>query len=331
MPVQTFRERMEDKQSVYKTEGLGIKQMGRVSATGRWRDRYYPHILPEESWSLNLWDGISAEAVKYFAQEEIDWHRQRHNMLSSQVMCVNIFFPLREHPEVLKPWLSSQFEVESVSGIDFEYVGPRNYFNEEGARGPNRTSADVCVTWENKEKKRHMLLLEFKFTERCFVHCNQDSNPAPQRCYRSEEVIERPHSLCHVARTGRTYWELIVSRDGPFRWDALVTESYCPFRYDFFEMMRQQLLAQCVGKDSKSGIDRADFGVMYHAENDELLQMSHPFGGERNPLKAWPALLSNKNAFHAFTIQELLASIDAAKLPDELAGWRSYLAERYGV
>ena len=124
--VQDFRERMEDKQSVFKTEVLGVKQMG------WWRDNPYPHILPEDCWSLNLWEEISYKAIQYFAQSEIAWHDQKNNMLSSQVMSVNVFFPLMQHLELLKSWLSRYYsDIKSVDYLDFEYIGPknRNYFN----------------------------------------------------------------------------------------------------------------------------------------------------------------------------------------------------------
>ncbi|MCK4723669.1 MAG: hypothetical protein KAT75_10210, partial [Dehalococcoidia bacterium] len=67
-----------------------------------------------------------------------------------------------------------------------------------------------------------------------------------------------------------------------------------------------------------------------HADSDKLLRMSHPFGGERDPLRAWPNLLKNPETFHAFTVQDFLDAIDKS-LPEELVGWRAYLKQRYGV
>ncbi len=326
--VQDFRERMEDKQSVYKTEALGIKQMG------CWRNKPYPHILPKDSWSLNLWDGIRKEAQRYFSENEIAWHEQRHNLLSSQIMCVNIFFPLKQHLNVIKPWLIRLFrDAENVVDIDFEYIGPedKNYFSEIGGRGQNRTSSDVAVTWLDKAKRRNMLLLEFKFTEPNFGECNKQGNPKPERCFSSSKVVASPQTECYrVEDKKRRYWEYILSSDSPFRREVLTTERFCPFRYDFYQLMRNQLLAHCIQSEPKSGFDRVEFGVIYHADNDALLRMSHPFGGERNPLTSWPILLKNPETFHTFKVQEFLKIIEP-ELPDALISWRTYLKQRYGV
>jgi len=325
--VQDFRERMEDKQSVYKTEVLGVAQMG------WWGGNPHPHILPEDSWSLNLWDEISYAAVQHFAQSEIAWHNQKHNMLSSQVMSVNIFFPLMGHLDLFRPWLSRYYsDVKTVTDIDFEYVGPRdrNYFEERGIRGQNRTSADIAITWEDKEKARNMLLIEFKFTEPSFGECSQQGNPERRRCLSASQVMASPRTQCHKAEIGRTYWKLALAADSPLLRDRLRAERHCPFRYDFYQLMRSQLLAHCVERDASAGYNRVDFGVMYHAANDRLLKMAHPFMGERNPLRAWPTLLGEPEMFHVFTIQDFLDAIEK-NLPADLAVWRAYLKQRYGA
>ena len=323
--VQDFRERMEDKQSVFKTEVLGVKQMG-------WKaDQPRPHILPEESWSLNLWDEIAYPAVQHFAQEQIAWHSKKNDMLSSQVMSVNLFFPLRDHLDVLKPWLSRHYDgVVKVTGIEFEYVGPDNYFNERGWRGHNRTSADVLITWENKDDRKDVLLVNFKFTEPSFGECSQQTNPDKRRCLSASRVIASPRNQCHKSEIGRAYWSMILATDSPFHRRELTLGHYCPFRYDFYELMRYQLLSHALEKDFDAGIETAEVAVMYHAEADRLLDMDHPFAGDHSPLKAWPRLLKTPSTFRAFTIQDFLKTIDA-ELPSDLAEWRAYLKQRYGV
>jgi len=329
--MQNFREQMEKHQIEYKTKVLSIKQMG------RWRGRHYPHILPEDSWSLNLWEGIAYEEIKYFVQSEIAWHVQKHNLLRSQSMCINIFFPLRQHLDILKVWLSRHFrDVENVVDLDFEYIGPKNknYFNELGGRGQNRTSSDLSITWQDKEEKKNMLLLEFKFTERDFGECSQEGNPYPERCLSlgkdMENDIYSHKTKCYRTEVKRPYWDMILSGDSPFRRELLTTESYCPFRYDFYQLMRNQLLAHCIQSDSQLDFNRVEFGVIYHADNKDLMRMSRPFGGERNPLKAWPELLNNQNTFHVFTVQEFLNTIEP-NLQGELASWRSYVKQRYDL
>jgi hypothetical protein len=324
--MRNFKEQMERHQIEYKTKALGIEQMG------LWRGRRYPHILPKCMWNLNLWEGIRKKAERYFADNEIAWHIQNHNLLSSQIMCVNTFFPLRQHLDILKVWLSHHLnEIEKVIKLDFEYIGPKNYFNEPGGRGQNRTSSDLSITWQDKEGKKNILLLEFKFTEPDFGQCSRQGNPDPKRCYSSKKVVASPQTECYrVQEKKRRYWEYILSDDSLFQKELLTTESYCPFRYDFYQLMRNQLLAHRIQSDSRPGLNRVEFGVIYHAENEALTRMPRPFGGERNPLKAWPNLLRNPKTFHVFTVQDFLDAIEP-NLQGEMASWRAYLKQRYDL
>ena len=55
--------------------------------------------------------------------------------------------------------------------------------------------------------------------------------------------------------------------------------------------------------DPKEHYNKVDFGVMYHADNEKLMNMSRPFNKERDPSKAWQKLLRHSDTFHVFTIQ----------------------------
>lgn len=322
--MQDFFERMKEHQIKYKAEVLGIAEMGASK-----RGNLYAHLLPKGSWDYNLWEGIRNEARSYFGAKGIAWHDQNYNLLSSQALCINVFFLFRRHLDILGKFISQYFtDLEKVIDLDFEYIGPKNYFKERGGRGQNRTSSDVAVLWLDKEKRGRMLLLEFKFTETGFGECGQKNNPLPKRCLNSSKVISSPQRECYRAEVGRTYWSRILSSDSPFRKELLTAESFCPFRYDFYQLMRNQLLAHCIQSDPSSCLARVDFGVFYHSENQALVEMPHPFSGERNPLKAWPKVLKNPDTFHTFTMQDFLKTIEPY-LSDTLLGWRSYLKQRY--
>lgn len=327
-----FRNHMEDWMCQYKIDKL------KIHGQGKWRGQRYPHILPQDLWFLNMWDGICFKAVKHFDQSQIRWHDQKHNLLSSQILCINLFFPLREHPDLLKLWLSSRLaDVEEVTDLDFEYIGPddtqepsgyRNYFKEEGSRGQNRTSADVAVIWRDSKGSKNLLLLEFKFTEGDFGACSRYPNMDSKRCYSSREIIRSPHTQCYRAQVGRLYWHFILADDSPFRQELLTSEVYCPFRYDFYQLMRNQLLAHCIQRDPEEHYKKVEFGVMYHTDNERLTNMSRPFNKEKDPLKAWHKLLISPDSFHVFTIQGFLESV-GSNLPSDLVDWRKYLEEKY--
>lgn len=317
--MQDFVQSMRQRQIWYKQAVLRIPEEG-IST----------HLLPADKWYYNLWEGIRDEAKAYFDANGIAWHRHRYSMVSSQALCVNLFFPLRRHHDVLARFLSLRFsELERVVDLDFEYVGPRNYFNEQGGRGQNRTSADVSIRWLDKAGKGRLTLLEFKFTEPTFGECGKKTNPRRERCLDASRIVLSPGTECYRAEVGRSYWSIIQSSQGPFLPEALVTETFCPWRYDFYQLMRNQLLAHCIERDPHASVDSVHFGVCYTDGNEELLQM-RPFGGERNPIKAWPKLLKRPETFFSFTVQEFLSVVETG-MPEPLSGWRDYLGRRYGL
>ncbi len=325
--VENFRSQMKAKVIRYKEEVL------RCEAQGTWRGKPYRHILPSEKWQYNLFEEIRDSIAQYFQERNIAWHQERHNLLSSQILCVNLFFPLREHLNVVQSFLTPHFgEIERVIEIDFEYTGPcgKDYFKEGGGRGQNRTSSDVAIIWKDKSNNKSMLLLEFKFTEPDFGACSKRAGMDVRLCLSAKDIMKEPETWCYRTRIGRRYWEYILGSDSPIVLERLSAGKTCPFRYDFYQLMRNQLLAHCIERDPDENFNRVDFGVIYHADNEALLRMARPYAGERNPLKAWPKLLNDSNRFHTFTIQEVLGVMGHA-LPADLAKWRDYLKQKYDL
>lgn len=306
-----------------------------VSEQGTFRGKPYPHILPKDKQPLNLWEGIREDAIAHFSAERIAWHKDSHNLLSSQMLCINLFFPLREELELLTDFFGSRISgLTRVKKMHFEYIGPKgtDYLHEGGSRGQNRTSADVALEWEGEDNTQGLLLLEFKFTEGEFGKCGgatSKGNTDRSHCLRSEDIIHTPSAMCYLVQSKkRPYWDILLDSDGPLRIEQLTLERHCPFRYDFYQLMRNQLLAHQVEQDQSSAFARALFGVIYHRDNDRLLRMGHPYGGERNPLTAWAGMLKQPESFVIFTVQDLLNWIDA-KLPGRLRGWRNFLKIKY--
>ena len=315
--TRTFYNEMKAKMVTYKTENMDI----------------YEHILPARQWTQNLWSGIRQTAVDYFKRKKIKWHKERDNLLSSQILCVNIFFTLKNHTSLLDGFLREFYpSLAEVTDIDFEYIGKENYFNEPGGRGYNRTSTDVSIEWEDTTGKSNLLLIEFKFTEPNFGECSKSGNPDQQRCDHAELIISSPKTQCYRSEKQRTYWDTILSPQGPFIVEMLRKTQYCPFRYDFYQLMRNQLLAHHITEDKDSGVHFAEFAVCYDDRNKNILNLSHPIDGDSNPLTSWKSFLKDKNTFKHFTIQQLLEYIENTDtLPSELEQWRTYLNKRYDL
>ena len=324
-----FIYRMRKTVTDYKENVLG------VSEQGTFRAKPYPHILPKDKQPFNLWEGIREDAIAYFDAESIAWHKDSHNLLSSQALCINLFFPLRKELELLTGFFGSRISgLAQVKRMHFEYIGPEgtDYLHEGGGRGQNRTSADVALEWDGEDDTRRLLLLEFKFTESEFGRCGgaaSKGNTDRSRCLRPEDIIRTPSAMCYLMQSKkRPYWDIILDSNGPLQTERLTLERHCPFRYDFYQLMRNQLLAHQIERDQQSGFARASFGVVYHLDNDRLLRMGHPHGGERNPLIAWAGMLKQPESFFTLTIQDLLNWIDA-NLPERLHDWRNFLKIKY--
>jgi len=314
--TKAFYEEMKAKMITYKKDNMDI----------------YEHILPARQWTLNLWSGICRTAVDYFRRKKIKWHKEKDNLLSSQILCVNIFFPLKNYMFLLDGFLREFYpSLATVTDIDFEYVGRENYFHERGGRGYNRTSADIAIAWEDTKGKKNLMLVEFKFTEPNFGECSKSANPDQERCNHGKLVISSPKTECYRSEVGRTYWDKILP-EGPFILKMLSKTKYCPFRYDFYQLMRNQLLAKCIADDRDSEFYAAEFAVCYDDRNKTLLNLSHPIDDDSNPLTIWQSFLKNPSSFKYFTIQRLMEHIDHIdNLPSEMKQWRAYLNKRYGL
>lgn len=147
---------------------------------GLYRKRAYPHLLTK--FEHNLWEGIREEAVSYFAMNGIQWHSQAHNMLSSQVACLNHLFPLRKQKAKLLNILNLHilqgldvkfvdllplpYEAEQDAYIGFEVVSGGDWLGEgKPSRGTNCTSLDALIYALDSLGRKWLIPIEWKYTE----------------------------------------------------------------------------------------------------------------------------------------------------------------------
>ena len=89
------RRLIEERDRLFKDPGLGL-------FFGKPRE----FVLSEPA-PANLWEGICADAIDYFARNSISWWKGDGNeptghMLSSQVACVNHLYLLRQRADLAK-------------------------------------------------------------------------------------------------------------------------------------------------------------------------------------------------------------------------------------
>lgn len=115
------------------------------------RDRLVASMLPEGvDWSANYLTDVASERAQRLAETHaggiVDADRLRRNLLSSQPACLNLFAPLRRHPEVVARWLRGVIPSLpsdlAVTSVEFEWAPPR----EEHFGGGS--AFDAYVLWE---------------------------------------------------------------------------------------------------------------------------------------------------------------------------------------
>src|SRR3954451_3829240 len=207
----------------------------------------YAHCLPPEHAADNLLPGAH-EAIALFTELGIPWHcgiddGPGHNLLSSQVQCVNALMAMVHEPERIIRAFGHVVDVAEVMQIEpgryltFEYIGPSDYFNEGAGkpriRGTRCTSVDAAFRYRTGTGATELALVEWKYTEK------YDSVRKPNPGY----------DKTRIRRYGADYHDT----DGPLRSELIDLE----FMLDepFYQLMRQQLLAHRLVRDHAEGAD----------------------------------------------------------------------------
>jgi hypothetical protein len=284
--------------------------------------------LPEECRSENLYVGIRSQAEDYFADHAIQWHRgtgkyPTNHLCSSQVCAVNFLFPFANHPnalvELLKPLypaVKRALPIETTGEyVAFEWIGAENYLRERVGRGGNRTrganctSADAAAFIEHEDGLRHILLIEWKYTE----------------SYRSNSLA------LAASGTDRTaIYQHLLEDDG-----FVVRKDRLPgfealFYEPFYQFFRQQSLAHKMEYSRELGADRVSLLHIAPAHNLDFREVTSP---SLRPLgdtaiEVWKALLAQPDRFTSVSTESLFRPILAEKHPD-LREWWDYVSERY--
>ena len=220
---------------------------------------HYLHILQHQDSLKNLFAPIRQAAMDYFNEYDIAWWRAADdryfptgNLLSSQIHCLNHLFKLRTDHEAVLSIIKKQCpEIEKVlpspidwheyiyednqkkkinSYISFEFTLDNIHLLQEkrNKRGKDCTSIDAFVYAEDKNGKRILMPIEWKYTE----------------SYEKEEKYKADKTTVE-----KRYWDLandkksnLGSWPDDFNWNPL------------YEFARQTLLMeQIIQKKPKCG------------------------------------------------------------------------------
>jgi hypothetical protein len=181
--TQSFVVIERERQSQFRRSSRTISPAGRAANSST-----HEFLLAPGCQKENLSPRIRDEAVEFFRDRDIKWWQSTrsgdnfetsgptHNMMSSQVACVNFLFPLANSESALVSVLKTiDKDVECVlpircgdveSLVEFEWVGSETSLEgERRTRGRNVTSADALMIGGSKGRHR-AFLFEWKYVER---------------------------------------------------------------------------------------------------------------------------------------------------------------------
>jgi hypothetical protein len=152
-----FQQRTKQWLSKYKREVL------RVNEDGIWlrNGRRYPHILPQEKYTLNILQSFRTQLWEWFPSQRIQLQRDFHHLNSSQALCFNLFFPLMCDEQGLASLIS-------VVGIEDSPTGAACFEFQ-----PDLTEG-TCIDFSFTLQSGRRVNFEIKYTESEFGSAKPD-------------------------------------------------------------------------------------------------------------------------------------------------------------
>jgi hypothetical protein len=211
----------------------------------------YPHVIPKNVWIKTVFDPFNDELLKYLQKEKIQHHTGSHNLLSSWVLCSNLYFGTiinDNQKELFRKYLESKLDIkiDKIKDIHLELVLPKSLSPKVllgeagGIRGTRQTTPDLAIEFISNGKNG-LILVECKYTEQSFYDCpGKKVNKKPcQEC----DNINTIEKECIQNEWGRKYWEYIsISENGK------KILKFCPAYIGGYQIFRQQALAEGIKK-----------------------------------------------------------------------------------
>ncbi len=301
----------------------------------------YLHVIPLNNWHENLWSGIQNDLPKYLHNSGVKAHTGTHNLLSSWIVCANLYFPLKNNAHLRK--LMTEFLklkvsplVTELSDIELEFAFPQgDYLHPEkllgetkGSRGSGQTSPDVAFIVKTTHGDG-IILCECKYTEHSFYSCSarkidnkseRENNPDPNRCMDSSRKSDY-NSICHQNVWGRKYLDLVH-----FTNHAEKRLNRCPAATAGYQLLRQQALSEGIAQNGKYELVAST--VAFDGRNKSLIDCLKTTGIE-NFQSDWANLFTGKAIFRTWTHQDWVKFVREHQTKGEFDNWLSYLKDRY--
>jgi hypothetical protein len=277
----------------------------------------------------NVYPGFRPNVLKFFKARKIKWHGGvscDSSIVSSQVACLNCFFPFTTDPLALKACLSRLYpDLDDVLPIastlepslpdsrqpflTFEWIGERNYLNERwGSRGQNCTSVDVMFRFRTTSGKVHIVLAEWKYCERDEQAKHQhvsDRGTDRVATYRPQLALDG----CQLALCKTQFEDL--------------------FFLPLDQLMRLQLLASAMEREHEMDADIVSVLHIAPRANDGLMNraLSCKVAPGTTVGDVWGTVAA-PDRFKAVATEDLIPLLVASGADP---AWTSYVGKRYGA
>lgn len=249
---------------------------------GYYRNQPYDAILPDEL--KKCYQPIYSSIVDRFLDHQkrlpFKTHKFIGHMASSQAACVNLFFPLLQHPvaaaEVLrsvKPDLDRIATDQLDEGFRLEFWDePDNMLNDHTPAAG--TDADFAIAYYDKVGNLKLWLIEHKLTEGEFTTCggcrSRGRNLKIHRCNSASDIVA-DKSLCYYHSASQyRYWDITLEYPDVFPISRIKACSECPFQGGMNQLWRNQLLALSIEASEQWPYTEVTFSVVRHPGNYAL-------------------------------------------------------------
>jgi hypothetical protein len=213
------------------------------------------------------------------------------------------------------PEIEKMLPVENGQYVSFEWIGQENHPGEkisrngQRTRGANFTSADSIVMFERRDKKRQVVLIEWKYTESYGGTFLKFSNSGTDRT--------------------EIYRHLFGKIDSPINKDIL--PSFDSLFYEpFYQFLRQQFLANEMEKAHEMGADVVSVLHIAPSHNNDFRKVTSPelIKLGESVTSIWKKFINIEGRYISIRTESLFGKISETELP-RIKSWLKYIHARY--
>ena len=294
----------------------------------------YPHIIPKAEWAKTIWDQFKENLLEYLKKEKIQHHTGSHNLLSSWVLCSNLYYGTffnDNFKELFRKFLEDKLKenIGKIEDIQLELVlggglNPKNLLGEPGGvRGTRQTTPDLGVIFITNGKKG-LILVECKYTEHSFYDCSgaKAKNTPDNKC-KIKETMKNIEKNCFLNEWGRKYWNYLqISEYGQNKL------KFCPAFLGAFQIVRQQALAE--GLLKIGNYENVWSCIAYDGRNEGLME-SMKRNGINLINNEWEKIFDLKTKFTIWEHQEWVEYVRKNGIGIFEKEWEKYIKNRYNM